>query len=93
MKKIKTFLLLTVSTILVLPHKLFAEEFVTQPLYGVEPYPMPVLYGPGIPDPTNLVWWSLERIFAFIVLPVAIIVTLIIGVVIYIKRKKRTKDV
>jgi hypothetical protein len=88
-KKIKQFLFGIVSFLILIPVRGLAnaqsiqlEYGVMQPLYGVE-IPQP-LYGQFAPVKPSL--WSY---LLYIALPIVIVVTIIIGAIVLIKKKRR----
>lgn len=46
-----------------------------------------ILY--GVPNPPLTEYWTAERILATIILPLVVFIVLVVGIIIYIKRKKK----
>lgn len=59
-------------------------------LYGI---PAEEMAPPPSPSILEAAFWTLEKVLAFILLPVVIVVAFIVGIVIYIKRKKTVSNV
>ncbi len=63
-------------------------------LYGPPPGRVTPLVPEEVPPSIfDLAFWTLEKTLAFIIAPLVIIVSIITGVVIYIKRKRKPIDV
>jgi len=58
---------------------------VQAPMYGIEPVPMPVLYGPSPMYAT----WTLEKFLLIIVLPLGILLAIAIGLLVYLKKREK----
>ena len=83
MKKIKKIFLSLVGIAL---NFFFVKETYAQSgqfLYGVD---MPPVRTPG---PTDIEWWSLERILGYIALPLVLIIILFVGILVFIKRRRK----
>ena len=63
-------------------------------LYGPPPERViPLVTEKVPPSIVDLAFWTLEKTLAFIIAPIVIIVSIIVGVVIHIKRKRKPIDV
>jgi hypothetical protein len=87
MSKIKQFLFGIVSFLILIPIKGLANDMAIQDLYG--PAPAQIMYGPAPTwDAVNTTrpWWIY---LLYIGLPLVISITLIVGVVTFIKKRRK----